>query len=104
MVYFIIENGGEFIKIGMSDNPKQRLDTLQRSNPRKLRLVTAICGDYGLETIIHRRFKHIRVEREWFKATDELKSFIQDLHRVENAGSDMLEKATAFTKKWDVPY
>ena len=103
-VYFVEEIDGDYIKIGLSKRPDERLQALQRFNGRALRVTMAIRGDYAVEREIHKRFKHIRGKGEWFKATKELKEFISDLHAVEFAGRDMLKRATAFTEKWKVSY
>lgn len=75
MVYFITD--GEFIKIGKSENPIERMKKLQTGNVRELKmLATYQCYDEDLEGYIHKRFSHDRVRGEWFKPSKELFAFM----------------------------
>ena len=72
-VYLIGMADTAFYKIGMSLDPRIRLQTLQTGNPRPLRIVrTTTVGDMrGAESGLHRRFEAQRVldvdSREWFE-------------------------------------
>lgn len=76
-LYFITD--GEFIKIGISDDPRFRLKGMQTGSPRTLYL--EYCGNtadaYVQEQYLHNKFKHLRVRGEWFKYTDEIKDQIE---------------------------
>jgi hypothetical protein len=76
-VYFILAKVLNRIKIGLSDNPKQRLRQLATGAPCSLELLKIIPGDLVLERRLHRQFAHIRHSGEWFEATDELRSWIE---------------------------
>ena len=68
-VYFVIEvETGDYIKIGVSNNPERNLSTLQRGNPRKLELIGYIKGGHITETYLKRRFKEHKSDggTEWF--------------------------------------
>lgn len=76
-VYFIgnLEQG--YVKIGKSDNPEKRLQSLQTGNPAKLVLyktIPNVADEY--ETYVQGLFEKDRVEGEWFKLTDELLKFM----------------------------
>ena len=76
-VYLVGMADTAFYKIGMSLDPRIRLQTLQTGNPRALRLVkTRAVGDMrGAESGLHRRFEAWRVldvdSREWFELESE---------------------------------
>jgi hypothetical protein len=78
-VYFI-EAGG-FIKIGFATNVKQRLRSLQASNPIECRLLYSVGGTRLTEGEFHHRFAHLRHHGEWFRKEDELSAFIAKLKR-----------------------
>lgn len=69
-VYFISAGSGP-IKIGLSDNPEQRLLDFQTSHYKKLHLLFVIeCTTrteaYQLESAFHRWYADIRLMNEWF--------------------------------------
>ncbi len=80
IIYFVRSGppGGP-IKIGVTVDLLKRIKLLQTGNPEKLVLLRAITGDALLERELHARFKHIRIHGEWFKPTDELLSFIDQI-------------------------
>jgi len=64
MVYFISD--GDYIKIGMSNSPFNRLNALNTASPHHLELINVFDGDSKLEFRLHRLFKEYRVNGEWF--------------------------------------
>lgn len=89
--YFITD--GEIIKIGFSVDPKVRLLHLQTSTPRNLWIIGTILGDH--ERRLHQQFRHLRLNGEWFTATQELTDFIasaltEPFRGTEHADSPML--------------
>jgi hypothetical protein len=62
-VYFISD--GTAIKIGKSDNPNKRMNSLQIGNPRELSLL----GTTPLitEEEVHILFKDLKIRGEWFE-------------------------------------
>lgn len=78
-VYFIEALGYDFIKIGFSSSPQDRLNQLSTGHFAKLRLIAIIEGLEQLEKHIHHCFAHLRHHREWFHYTDELKEYIEQL-------------------------
>lgn len=82
-VYFIQvaqEDGRGPIKIGKADRVVQRLGELQVGNPFKLELL-AVAKDVpdSLEAVYHARFSTARMRGEWFRPTDELLAFIEEV-------------------------
>ena len=77
MIYFIQCGVGGPIKIGHSDNPRNRLRGLQSANPFKLVLRGVIGGDRTDEQIMHNRLRPKRVRGEWFLLSEqELQSLL----------------------------
>lgn len=75
MIYLIVCRENNTCKIGKSNNPINRLSQLQTGSPFPLELVSYIDKDELTELEIHNLFKDYRLEGEWFKYCDEIKSF-----------------------------
>jgi hypothetical protein len=77
-VYFI--GDGEYIKIGYSQNVYKRLCSLQTTNPRELKILGIIPGDYFTERHHHKKFGHLRKHKkcEWFKKDDDILNYIHN--------------------------
>lgn len=72
------------IKIGKAKDLEKRLKSLQTVSPAQLKLLKAIqvTGEKEagqLEASLHRKFIHLRLSGEWFKAEKELFDYIGDL-------------------------
>ena len=70
-VYFIYDPASNLIKIGVTDNLKERLRELKAQFGGQLQVVFTIPGkDYKLERFLHARFRKYRFRykdsREWF--------------------------------------
>ena len=63
---YVISDGPDYFKIGVSNDPQNRLSTLQTGNPRQLRIETVIENKPDLEKKLHYTFKHRLVQGEWF--------------------------------------
>lgn len=80
-VYFIINHELNSIKIGRAKNVEKRLKSLQTSSPVPLEIVKIIQVEgieeaRNMENSLHRRFSHLRMSGEWFKATPELINYL----------------------------
>ena len=78
-VYFIQEENNGLIKIGYSDNPKDRLRSLQVSSPNKLKIIKVVDGNFDRERFIHYKFSKFSVRGEWFSPNSELVEYINNL-------------------------
>nr|WP_263858290.1 GIY-YIG nuclease family protein [Waterburya agarophytonicola] len=81
-VYFIFNIDSKAIKIGMAKNVEKRLKSLQTSNPIILELLHTIHLDsvedaQKLEYVLHQKFSHLRMNGEWFEASEELRTYIK---------------------------
>lgn len=68
-IYFVAD--GEYVKIGVSNNVKQRMTELQVSNARKLELIALVPARgrqeaYTLEEKLHWCYRNYLVRGEWY--------------------------------------
>jgi hypothetical protein len=77
-VYFIQEGPQGNIKIGMSNDPIARMQSIQRSHARQLELLGVIEGGLNLEKRLHKQFKDNWVRYEWFEPVSHLVDFIDE--------------------------
>jgi len=66
LIYFIGWDGGP-IKIGLADDIRVRLRTLQVACPYKLKVLAAVAGGLKREKSFHAQFAHRRLRGEWFE-------------------------------------
>lgn len=74
-IYFIQGITTGRIKIGISKDPKKRLDRMQLSEQAVL--LSAFRGSRITEQQLHIQFKKHRVHGEWFEPADEILQFIE---------------------------
>ena len=71
--YIYVLQCQEFYKIGIADDIKKRMASLQTGNPIKLRLI--LCqrhSDYKtMERWYHQKFRAKQIQGEWFKLSDD---------------------------------
>ena len=65
-VYFI--GCDDSVKIGISDNPEERLKQMQTGNPSELKILKTYHSDdaEATEKALHRIFDDARIQGEWF--------------------------------------
>lgn len=87
-VYFIGELEAQTpIKIGMSNNPDNRLGHINTSSFVKMSILALVEADdmRALERVMHVRFQDSRAHREWFNRTPELMDLIDSIKAEDNA-------------------
>ena len=52
-----------YYKIGKSENPNRRIESMKTGNPY-IKLIGIIDGD--IEKMLHKKYNHKKVIREWF--------------------------------------
>ena len=86
-VYLIQSSESGIYKIGISQNPRKRLEQLQTGIGEELRLIEKYESNYysKIETALHNRHSLKRVRGEWFDLTleDEV-GFINECRKIEN--------------------
>lgn len=70
-VYFLAV--GDFVKIGFTRSPADRLTNVRRSAPADLDAYVVIPGRLAFEKKLHKRFADERSNGEWFRFTDRLR-------------------------------
>lgn len=78
-VYFISADGLDFIKIGITKDLETRLKKMQVGSPFRFQVLRTVRGEEPHEIALHKRFSHLRHDREWFRADLELLQFIESL-------------------------
>lgn len=74
-VYFIADRAAGRVKIGISHDPDKRMNALQGANGGKLEIIATFQGDERHEQALHDKFKHLRLNGEWFRLTPEIERF-----------------------------
>jgi hypothetical protein len=79
IVYFFRQGSDGPIKIGRTvGNPLQRLVMCQTGNPYRLSIIAIITGTaVDAELDLHARFRHLRLEGEWFMPASDLLDYIR---------------------------
>lgn len=74
VVYFI--QRGDEVKIGFSKDLGKRLTNLRTATTEPMNVLLSVPAAPMLEGYFHDKFAELRIEREWFKASEELLNFI----------------------------
>jgi hypothetical protein len=89
-VYFLECKGANAIKIGRSVDPRARLEALQAGCPLPLHFIVKVRGGTEEEGMLHRRFGHLRIHGEWFRAEGDLVDYVLGLEEGEPIDYDAL--------------
>lgn len=85
--YFILCSRTNSVKIGIAKDIDSRLKVLQTANPFQLSILDYTEGN--IEKTLHKKFEHLKTKGEWFKYSDEIKSYLLELKEFkENAIGD----------------
>lgn len=74
MIYFI--RSGQYVKIGVSARPWDRLADFQTANPEPLEMLAVGPGDFGFESELHRLFGEHRGAGEWFQDNERIRAVV----------------------------
>lgn len=74
-VYFILDGNRKRVKIGYSKNPASRLEQIRTAIPAAT-LYYATPGNQTDEAELHRKYESIRISREWFRFSKEIRDWI----------------------------
>lgn len=85
VVYFI--ECGDYIKIGYTEELKQRVQALSAAIPYPITVLATMFGNWETEKSLHRRFASSRHKGEWFRKTPDLLAFIDQINSVEKAAA-----------------
>ncbi|MEN3349894.1 MAG: hypothetical protein V7632_3529 [Bradyrhizobium sp.] len=76
VVYLISTDNPAFVKIGFTKRLEGRLRSLRTASHVEPTVHLTIPGTQSLERELHTRFAAARTNREWFRLTDDIKTFI----------------------------
>ena len=76
-VYFLLS--GKAVKIGYSEQFAYRLAELQTGNPVMLEVYKTIAAEKRVERELHAKFRHLRIQGEWFRWCKEIRVAIDRL-------------------------
>lgn len=74
MLYFI--RSGQYVKIGVADNPWERLSNFQIASPEKIELLAVAPGSFDEEARHHSMFSKHHARGEWYHASEPILDFI----------------------------
>lgn len=77
MLYFI--KSGEYVKIGVADNPWSRMTGFQIGSPIPLELMAVAPGGFEEEKKYHARLSQYRCRGEWFECNDQLRAVVDSI-------------------------
>jgi hypothetical protein len=104
MIYFIGNREQKVVKIGFSNDVTKRIKALQTSSPYELEVFKVMEGNTANEQYFHILFKAERLKGEWFKLTDELFKYIEDIDEnffVKNVTTKLSKEQTEAMLKED---
>jgi len=78
VIYFVQAEDGGGIKIGTTMCLTARLGQLEKDTGCPLRVLGVIDGTFPEEKALHRKFKHLWLESEWFGGTGPTKGLSVD--------------------------
>jgi hypothetical protein len=80
-VYFILTADEQFVKIGYSARVVRRLGQIQVIGPgtKDARLLGYMPGSFSTERWLHQKFSNFRDSGEWFRYSDEVRTFVESL-------------------------
>jgi hypothetical protein len=93
-VYFV--RAGDAVKIGRTTSLASRLRALATASAFPLELLSAMPCGAALEARLHRRWRHLRLRGEWFRADEEqLRSIRDEANRGRSPEQDQRSRAEA---------
>ena len=88
-----------YYKIGWTKrDPKKRLKELKTGNSQELELVQIFESKWGpkIESNLHKNFKHLRCQGEWFKLSSEDVDSFQNLCKSNHDAFEFLSKENSW--------
>lgn len=74
----------DFVKIGRSSRPYDRISTMQTCSPYELELIALFVGSEAEEAEIHRRFAPHNHRAEWFRCEGKVAALVECLKGEED--------------------
>lgn len=77
-VYFAYSPDAKKVKIGYSNSPESRIQSLQTGSPVPLKIIGTIAGGQDVEKKLHEMFSRDHSHGEWFHMSEEIDRFIKE--------------------------
>jgi hypothetical protein len=92
-VYFLLDTETNEIKIGQTNNPRERIEHLCHNTGRQLIVLAIVEDRLPLEQIMHMKFENLHMHGDWFRSDPSLISFINNIHisNTETESDDILD-------------
>ena len=100
-VYFILSKSDDlsYLKVGISNDPPARMQSLSGANPGVLSLLGVLPGDRVKERVFHTVFKPWRRSGEWFLYSHEVEVAVSSLDLSERFNVDKEDKVRLVKKE-----
>ncbi len=100
-IYFITDLDDDAVKIGFATDIDSRLNGLRTGNPRDLAVETMFCSYFEAEKMLHDRFRPYRIRREWFRLSEEIEEFWDDILDYKGCHGDTSGSGKDFLNSMD---
>lgn len=87
MIYLIEQDN--FYKIGYTSNLERRLKEYSTHNIN-FKLIDIIEGDKSFEDLLHKKFKHLKYNNEWFHKNDEILEYFKNTKGIKEIPKDFV--------------
>ena len=77
MIYFV--RAGRNVKIGVAEDPRSRIATLQTASPVTLKIMAIAPGSFEEERAYHALFANNHKRGEWYRITPDIKQAISEV-------------------------
>lgn len=79
VLYFILSQTQNAVKIGFAESVYMRLKSLQTGNPDELKLLASVPCLAEAEVLLHQELKHKRIRLEWYPDDAAIETLIYEL-------------------------
>lgn len=87
MIYLIEQDN--YYKIGYTSNLERRLKEYSTHNIN-FKLIDTIEGDKSFEDLLHKKFKHLKYNNEWFHKNDEILKYFKNTKGIKEIPKDFV--------------
>lgn len=77
MIYFIITECENIVKIGVTTDVEKRFESIQTVSPLPVKIAAVCDGGLKAEKALHKHFAYCNCHHEWFYVEQELKCLIE---------------------------
>lgn len=87
MIYLIEQDN--YYKIGYTSNLERRLKEYSTHNIN-FKLIDTIEGDKSFEDLLHKKFKHLKYNNEWFHKNDEILEYFKNTKGIKEISKEFV--------------